>query len=57
MNDWERLGNITAKAVELLPKLSPRALAQHEQQHKLGEFSGLACLAASLALGTGKEKM
>lgn len=54
IRDGERLSNITEKAVELLPNVSPRALEQDDQQHMLSEFSGLASLAASAALEVGK---
>ena len=51
---WKEASHITETAVKLLPHLSPRALKQNDQQHMLGEFSGLATLTASVALQAKK---
>ncbi|KAL4733730.1 CHAT domain-containing protein [Aspergillus similis] len=50
LGDTERLSRLSAAAVELLPSVSPRSLRQSDQQHMVGEFAGLASLAAAAAL-------
>jgi CHAT domain-containing protein/tetratricopeptide (TPR) repeat protein len=53
--NWSEANRITEIAVELLPAVAPRQLKQQDQQHILGEFAGLAALAASAALEAGKD--
>ncbi|KAM3068053.1 hypothetical protein ACMFMG_011101 [Clarireedia jacksonii] len=52
---WAEASRITEIAVNLLPAVAPRQLKQQDQQYILGEFAGLAALAASTALEAGKE--
>jgi CHAT domain-containing protein len=54
-NKWAEVSRITEIAVNLLPTVAPRQLKQQDQQHILGEFAGLAALAASAALEAGKD--
>ncbi|KAI0455565.1 CHAT domain-containing protein [Xylaria acuta] len=42
-------------AIQLIPSISPHNLKQRDRQYILGEFAGLATLAASAALGAGEE--
>ncbi|KAJ2998341.1 hypothetical protein NUW58_g356 [Xylaria curta] len=48
--EWAEVCRITEIAINLLPTVAPRQLQQHDQQNMLGEFAGLASLAASAAL-------
>jgi tetratricopeptide (TPR) repeat protein len=45
-----RAAALLARAVDLLPEVAPRQLARGDQQYELGDFSGLAPVAAALAL-------
>ncbi|KAF3185297.1 hypothetical protein TWF788_004616 [Orbilia oligospora] len=54
-NRWVEGSNMAALAVELLPLVAPRQLAQRDQQYILGEFAGLAPIAAFLIIIAGKD--
>ncbi|KAF3232311.1 hypothetical protein TWF192_010074 [Orbilia oligospora] len=54
-NRWVEGSNMAALAVELLPLMAPRQLAQRDQRYILGEFAGLAPIAASLIIIAGKD--
>ncbi|KAI1735117.1 CHAT domain-containing protein [Xylaria scruposa] len=51
----EEAYTILRMLVELLPGLSPHNLTQQDRQYVLGEFTGVATLAASAALETKNE--
>lgn len=53
-NDFERAFELAAEAIHLLPYIHNRSLSQQDQQYLVSHFSGLAPLACSLALHTGK---
>lgn len=42
-------------AVEMLPMISPRSIDDEDRQHTLGNFAGLASMAAAVALEAGHE--
>ena len=46
---------ITRIAVNLLPRISPRALRQTDQQHMIKKYAGLASHAAAAALQVGRS--
>ncbi|KAI1303461.1 CHAT domain-containing protein [Xylaria venustula] len=52
---WTDISRITDIAVNLLPAVAPQQLRQGDQQHIIGQFAGLAALAASAALEVGKD--
>jgi hypothetical protein len=52
---WEDASLLLQEAVELLPAVSPRSLKHTDKQHMLGDFSGLASIAAAAALNAGKD--
>ncbi|MEE1782953.1 CHAT domain-containing protein [Streptomyces sp. SP17BM10] len=43
-------------AVGLLPRLSPRTLARHDQRHQVGRLGSLASVAAAAALDAGRPE-
>lgn len=51
---WMEASEVTNTAVNLLPLISPRSLGQKDQQDMLKKYSGLASLAACVALKAGK---
>jgi tetratricopeptide (TPR) repeat protein len=53
--NWEESSKLLEEAVKLLPAVSPRLLENTDKQHMLGEFAGLASMAAAIALKVGKE--
>jgi tetratricopeptide (TPR) repeat protein len=53
--NWVDVSRIAETAVKLLPRVSPRALKQTDQQYMLGQFAGLATTAASAAVQAGME--
>jgi hypothetical protein len=53
--NWEESSEILQGAVQLLPLVSPRLLDNNDKQHILGEFAGLASMAAAISLKAGKE--
>jgi hypothetical protein len=54
-SNWEESSKFLRDAVKLLPAVSPRSLENTNKQHMLGEFTGLASMAAAIALKAGKE--
>ena len=52
---FEDASSLLEGAVKLLPIVSPQALANNDKQYILGQFSGLASMAAALALEVGKD--
>jgi hypothetical protein len=54
-SNWEESSKFLEDAVKLLPAVSPRSLENTDKQHMLGEFAGLASMAAAIALKAGKE--
>ena len=54
-SNWEESSVLLQGAVELLPIVSRRPLANTDKQHMIGEFAGLASIAAAAALKAGKE--
>jgi tetratricopeptide (TPR) repeat protein len=52
---WETLSSVTADAIMLLPRVSPRSLDQLDQQNSLREYNGFASLAAAAAFQVGRE--
>ncbi|MFF2131679.1 CHAT domain-containing protein [Streptomyces olivochromogenes] len=48
--DVERAADTAEMAVGLLPQVAPRRLERSDQQHAVGDFAGLAGVAAALAL-------
>jgi hypothetical protein len=54
-SNWEESSKFLEDAVKLLPAVSPRLLENTDKQHMLGEFAGLASMAAAIALNAGKE--
>ena len=54
-SDWKESSSLLREAVKLLPIVSPRSLENTDKQHILGEFSGLASMAAATALNAGRE--
>jgi len=54
-SNWEASSNFLEDAVKLLPAVSPRSLENTDKQYMLGEFAGLATMAAAVALKAGKE--
>ncbi|KAL3294475.1 TPR domain-containing protein [Colletotrichum asianum] len=52
---YEESSQILEDAVSLLPSVSPRALKGSDQQHMLQKVPGLASLASSTALHSGKS--
>ena len=53
---WEDASSLLEGAVKLLPLVSPRRLANSDKQHLLGQFSGLASIAAAICLEVGKDE-
>ncbi|KAH8723269.1 hypothetical protein GQ44DRAFT_620595, partial [Phaeosphaeriaceae sp. PMI808] len=53
---WEEASSLLEGAVKLLPIVSPRLLANNNKQHMLGQFSGLASMAAAISLKAGKNE-
>jgi hypothetical protein len=54
--NWEESSEILQGAVQLLPLVSPRLLNNNDKQHILGEFAGLASMAAAISLMAGKDE-
>ncbi|KAF2675634.1 hypothetical protein K458DRAFT_381173 [Lentithecium fluviatile CBS 122367] len=54
--NWEESSEILKGAVQLLPLVSPRLLNNNDKQHILGEFAGLASMAAAVSLKAEKDK-
>jgi tetratricopeptide (TPR) repeat protein len=54
-SNWEESSFYLQEAVKLLPKISPRSLDNTDKQHMLGQFAGLASMAAATSLNAGKE--
>lgn len=54
-SNWKEASALLQGAVELLPSVSPRSLQHTDKQYMLGEFAGLASMAAATALKVGKE--
>jgi hypothetical protein len=54
--NWEESSEILQGAVQLLPLVSPRLLNNNDKQHILGEFAGLASMAAAISLEAGKNE-
>jgi hypothetical protein len=53
---WEEAVGLLEGAVKILPIVSPRLLANNDKQHMLGQFSGLASMAAAICLEAGKDE-
>ena len=53
--NWEESSKFLQDAIKLLPAVSPRSLENTDKQHMLGEFAGLASMAAAITLKAGKE--
>ncbi|KAF2804516.1 uncharacterized protein BDZ99DRAFT_544163 [Mytilinidion resinicola] len=53
---WEEASDFLQGAVKLLPIVSPRLLGNNDKQHMLGQFSGLASMAAAIWLKAGKDE-
>ncbi|KAK3938436.1 CHAT domain-containing protein [Diplogelasinospora grovesii] len=54
LDGWQESSELLQQAVHLLQSISAGNLQQQDQQHMLGEFAGLATLAASAALQAGR---
>jgi CHAT domain-containing protein len=52
---WSEAFTILEKAVKSLPLVSPRFLENNDKQDQLGEFEGLASMAAVAALNAGEK--
>ena len=55
LKKWEESSNILQDAVVLLPSLSPRSSENTDKQFILSDFSGLASMAAAIALNAGRD--
>ena len=53
--NWEESSDFLQGAVKLLPLVSPRLLENSDKQHMLGQFAGLASMAAAISLKAGKD--
>ncbi|QMU69608.1 CHAT domain-containing protein [Streptacidiphilus sp. P02-A3a] len=53
LESWPEAATCFTAAVELLPRLAPRALSQADREHQLSRISGLASDAAACALQAG----
>lgn len=53
---WKEASSLLEGAVQLLPIVSPRVLANDDKQHMLGQFSGLASMAAAISLEAGTDE-
>jgi hypothetical protein len=54
--DWAESLRASGSTVELLPRLAPRSLRRVDQEHQLGQFTGLARDAAACALRCGERQ-
>jgi len=52
-----RVCSLLRNAIHLLPLVTSRSLAQEDQQHILGQLTGLASLAASVSLAVGESPL
>jgi CHAT domain-containing protein len=55
LKDVSLASDLMTKAVELLPKTSPRTLRRPDQQFTLSQFDGVACDAAALSAKIGQN--
>ncbi|KAK0729584.1 CHAT domain-containing protein [Lasiosphaeris hirsuta] len=52
---WDESSQLLEKAIKLLPTVSPRFLNHTDKQHMLAGSTGLASMAAAIALNAGKN--
>jgi len=53
--NWVDASKFTETAVNLLPHVSSRSLGNHDQQHMMKQYNGVASFSAALALQAGKS--
>lgn len=55
MSRWKEAAQLLEEAINLLPTVAPRSLQHTDKQDMLAKFTGLASMAAAVALNAGKS--